>query len=106
MLDKLLAISRGLITRFPNGYNPFEMMTRVLEESGELAAEVSHFEGGGVKLEKHGPPEKETLVKEIRQAITAILSIAIYYHVENELGDDIEAYYLRLKSEGWIPESP
>jgi NTP pyrophosphatase (non-canonical NTP hydrolase) len=51
MIEKLLAISHGLIRRFPDGNNPYQMMTRVLEESGELAQEVSHFEGSGVKNE-------------------------------------------------------
>jgi NTP pyrophosphatase (non-canonical NTP hydrolase) len=45
MLDKLLAICRGFNRRFPDGYNPYQIMTRLLEESGELAKEVSHFEG-------------------------------------------------------------
>jgi hypothetical protein len=39
MLDKLLAICHGLNRRFPDGYDPYQMTTRVLEESGELAQE-------------------------------------------------------------------
>jgi NTP pyrophosphatase (non-canonical NTP hydrolase) len=102
MLDKLLAICHGLTQRFPNGYDPYQMMTRVLEESGELAQEVGHFEGSGVKIEKYGPSEKQKLVKEIRQTLCCVLQLAIYYGVESELKTDIESYYQRLKSEGWI----
>lgn len=38
MLEKLFAITRGLMHRFPYGNDPFQIMTRLLEESGELAA--------------------------------------------------------------------
>jgi len=31
--------------RFPDGVNPFQMETRLLEEYGEVAAEINHWEG-------------------------------------------------------------
>lgn len=102
MYEKLIAIGRGFNRRFPDGYDPFQMMTRLLEESGELAKEVGHFEGSGVKNEKYGPPDKVHLAKEIRQTICCALQVAIYYDVENELMADIEACYQRLKAEKWI----
>lgn len=37
MYEKLLAITHGLNRRFPDGNHPFQIMTRLLEESGELA---------------------------------------------------------------------
>jgi NTP pyrophosphatase (non-canonical NTP hydrolase) len=102
MLDKLLAICRGFNRRFPDGYNPYQMMTRLLEESGELAKEVSHFEGSGVKIEKYGLPDKSKLAKEICQTMSCALSAAIYYDVERELKAEIETCYQRLVDEGWI----
>jgi NTP pyrophosphatase (non-canonical NTP hydrolase) len=38
-------------------------MTRLLEESGELAQQVNHFEGAGVKREKYGEPDGKNLPK-------------------------------------------
>jgi NTP pyrophosphatase (non-canonical NTP hydrolase) len=102
MYDKLFAICRGFNHRFPDGYNPYQMMTRLLEESGELAKEVSHFEGSGVKNEKYGPPEKTQLAKEICHTVCCALQAAIYYGVEDELTAYIESSYQRLKAEGWI----
>ncbi len=104
MLAKLFAICTGLNKRFQGGDNPYQIMTRVLEESGELAQEVGHFEGSGVKLEKYGPPDKVKLIKEIRQTLTSVLQIAIFYNLEEQLEADIDAYYKRLKSEGLIQE--
>ncbi len=102
MYDKLLGICRGLNRRFTDGTNPYQMMTRLLEESGELAKEVNHFEGSGVKNEKYGLPDKTRLVKEIRQTVCCVLQAAIYYEVVDELKTDIENYYQRLQDEGWI----
>jgi NTP pyrophosphatase (non-canonical NTP hydrolase) len=102
MYDKLFAICRGLSRRFPEGNSPYQIMTRLLEESGELAKEVNHFEGSGVKNEKYGIPDKVHLVKEIRQTVCCVLQVAIYYSVEDELKADIDNYFRRLKAEGWI----
>ena len=105
MLDKLIAISRGFNRRFPDGYNPYQIMTRLLEESGELAKEVSHFEGSGVKIEKYGLSDRSKLAKEIYQTMCCALNAAIYYHVECELKAEIESSYQRLSDEGWIEQS-
>jgi len=102
MLDKLLAISRGFNRRFPDSNNPYQMITRLLEESGELAKEVSHFEGSGVKIEKYGLPDKSRLAKEICQTLGCALSVAIYYDVESELKAEVDASFQRLVDEGWI----
>jgi NTP pyrophosphatase (non-canonical NTP hydrolase) len=102
MLDKLLPITKGLNRRFTKGNNPFEIATRLLEECGELAKEINHFEGRGIKLEKYGEPNKAHLAKEVQDVMRAALQIAIYYQIEAELDASIEDSYLRMKSDGWI----
>ncbi len=52
-MEKLYAITDGLDRRFPDGNHPFQVMARLLEEGGKLAQRVNHFEGAGIKLEKH-----------------------------------------------------
>jgi len=64
-VDQLFEIASGLNQRFPEGNNPFEIMNWLLEECGELAAQVNHYEGRGVKREKHGEPDKAKLAKEV-----------------------------------------
>ncbi len=102
MLEKLYAISKGLNRRFADGNDPFQILTRLLEESGELAAEVNHFEGMGVKREKHGEPDKARLAKEVRDVIVCALQIAVHYQVEGELAAIIESSIERMKQEGLV----
>lgn len=104
MLDELIAICHGFNRRFPDGCNPYQMMTRLLEESGELAKEINHFEHSGVKIEKYGLPDKEKLAKEIMQTINCALQVAIYYDVVSEMKSEIDASYRRMIGEGWITE--
>ena len=101
-VDKLTALTKGYARRFPEGDEPFQIMTRLLEECGELAQQVNHFEGSGVKREKHGEPDNVALAKEIKQTIVGALRIAQYYGVEKELEDSIAWSYRRLKEEGYI----
>lgn len=52
--DAMLRIVDGLNRKFPAGNVPFQTIARLCEEAGELAEEVNHFEGSGVKVEKYG----------------------------------------------------
>jgi NTP pyrophosphatase (non-canonical NTP hydrolase) len=104
-LEKLYAITHGLNQRFPDGNDPFQMMTRLLEESGELAQMVNHFEGTGVKREKYGSPDRSKLAKEVMDLLRCALQISIYYRVEGELEQKINESYEKMKAEGLIKES-
>ena len=64
--------------RFPNGVEPFQMATRLLEECGEIASEINLWEDSGVKRQKHGDPKKENIANEIRQAMVELVKIACY----------------------------
>jgi caffeoyl-CoA O-methyltransferase len=101
-VDKLAAITGGYARRFPDGDEPFQIMTRLLEECGELAQQVNHFEGSRVKREKHGEPDRAALANEIKQTVVCALRVARYYGVEKELEDSIAWSYRRLKEEGYI----
>jgi len=106
MLDKLIPITQGLNRRFSDGGHPFQIATRLLEECGELAKEINHFEGQGIKRQKYGRPDKGHLAKEVQDVIGAALQIALHYQIMDELDITIEQSYQRLKEEGWIDESP
>ena len=102
MLKKPFLVARGFLHRFPKGNDPFQMMTRLLEECGELAQQVNHFEESGVKRQKHGEPDRAQLAKEVQQVIGAALQVAVYYGVEREVEASFEWYYERLLQEGHI----
>lgn len=88
--------------RFPEGVEPYQMATRLLEECGEIAAEINLWENSGVKRQKHGDPKKENIANEIRQAMVELVKIAQYYHVEEELDASIQTSLARSKAEGLI----
>lgn len=101
-LNKLWDLTHGLNRRFPEGNAPFQMMTRLLEESGELAQMVNHFEGTGIKREKYGEPDQVKMAKEIMDVLRCALQVAIYYRLEDELEMRIAQTYERMLNEGLI----
>lgn len=88
--------------RFPEGVQPYQMATRLLEECGEIAAEINLWEDSGIKRQKHGDPKKEDIANEIRQAMTELVKIAVYYGAETELEESIYASLSRSRKEGLI----
>ncbi len=101
---KLLLTVDGYNKKYPNGNHPFQIITRLCEEAGELASEVNHFEDIGAKRLKHGLPDKKALAKEIQDVIRTALSVARYYEVEQELKEAIDWSYRTKIDEGYIVE--
>ncbi len=102
MINKLYKIAEALNARFPDGNDPFVIVTRLAEECGEVAAEVNHFEGKGVKAERLGPPDRAKFAKELQDVMRAVLHLAIYYGLEEELSQSVEEYYQRVVDEGLV----
>jgi NTP pyrophosphatase (non-canonical NTP hydrolase) len=44
MFNKLKFICENLDQKYPEGKDPFKIITRLTEECGELASQVNHFE--------------------------------------------------------------
>lgn len=101
-MEKLYELAEGLLKRFPSGNDPYQMATRLAEECGEVASEISHWENSGVKRQKYGEPSKESLAGEIKNVLSAAITIAIYYGVQDELQQSIDDSLSRLKNEGYI----
>ncbi len=101
-MEKLFLMAQGANKRFPKGNEPFQMATRLLEECGEIASEINLWEDSGIKRKKRGEPKKENLANEIRQAMVALAQIAIYYNLENELGERIDLSLSNMRKEGLI----
>ncbi len=104
MIEQLLTVARGMTHRFPEGNDPFQMMTRLLEESGELAQQVNHFEGSGVKREKYGQPDRKKLAKECMDVLRCAAGVVVYYGIEEEVEALLEESYKRLTAEGHIKD--
>lgn len=104
MLEELLMIAEGMRRRFPDGNDPFQMMTRLLEECGELAQMVNHFESTGVKREKYGEPDTAKLAKEVMDVLGCALYVALHYNVTDGVEALLEDRHRRLTQEGFIAE--
>jgi NTP pyrophosphatase (non-canonical NTP hydrolase) len=101
-MDRLYSMVQGYFKRFPEGVEPYQMATRLLEECGEVASQVNHFEDSGVKRLKYGEPSKEALAGEIKQAMAALMQIAVHYSVQEELEKSIEDSLKRMRTENLI----
>ena len=99
-MDKLYKMVQGYWKRYPKGVEPFQMVARLLEECGEIASEVNLWEDSGIKRQKRGDPKKEDLAKEIKQALVALMNIAAYYNIENELDKSIDDSIEYMQNEG------
>ncbi|NJK43176.1 MAG: hypothetical protein HC933_01940 [Pleurocapsa sp. SU_196_0] len=100
-LEKIPALAEALHVRF-GGREPFQIVTRLLEECGELAQEVNHFEGGETKLQKHGTPSKEKFAKEVMDVLRLVFQVVAYYKLEPELNETIQKTYQRCVTENLI----
>jgi NTP pyrophosphatase (non-canonical NTP hydrolase) len=57
MIEKLYKHCEALEKRFTNNRDPFRILARLMEESGELADQVHLFEGVGRKRESLRKPD-------------------------------------------------
>jgi len=100
LFDRYYTICKGLHVRFPGGDDPFRILARLMEESGELADQVHHFEGIGRKAKRAEAPDRVQLAKECQDVITAVLHIVMHYGVEAELAALAEKHYHQVLEEG------
>ncbi len=101
-IQKLYRICEALEKRFPGNRDPFRILARLMEESGELADQVHLWENVGRKRASGRQPDPDSLAKEIKQVILAALDMARYYGVEAQLERNITENYQRAVAEGLI----
>lgn len=82
--------------KFPNGNEIFQRVSRLAEETGELAQAVNHMEDTGIKRQKYGEPDREHLAKEVQDVMRAAIGIARHYGLEKELEHSIRSSHRRL----------
>jgi NTP pyrophosphatase (non-canonical NTP hydrolase) len=104
LMDRLLLIVEAQKRRFPDGLEPFKMITRLVEECGELATEIQVWEDEGLKRAKHGAPDRARTAKEVMDVLTAALTIADHYGITRDVEDRIELSIARARSDGFLPE--
>ena len=98
-MDRLYRMAKGHTNRFPEGNEPFQIVARILEECGEVASEVNHFERSGIKIQKLGELSRNHMADEIKQAINALIQLVQYYCIESELEQSIDRSLDIIKNE-------
>lgn len=101
-MESLKKLAKGMNHRFPEGNEPFQITTRILEECGEVAQEVNRLEKSGTKVLRRGNGTKEDLAGEIKDAMNALMQLAIYYDAEELVQEAIAKSIEQLKGEGHI----
>ena len=100
--DKLVAVSLGLTRRWPGGDDPYKIMTRLLEECGELAQQVHHFEDTGIKRQKYGQPDPAKFAKEIMDVLRAVMNLVAHYRLDEPLAETLDRSYRIMLDEGLL----
>ena len=100
--DILLQLAQGMNARFPEGNEPYQIMTRLLEECGEVVKEVHRFEKSGTKVIRHGAGSKEDLAGEVKDALNALMQLVLYYGIEAEVLQTVKDSIIRLQEEGYL----
>ncbi|MEU8502893.1 hypothetical protein ACIP46_27490 [Streptomyces lavendulae] len=100
-LDDLAALTAGAVERFPRHNDAFHLVSRLAEESGELAQQVNHMEGMGRKREAHGEPDPDHLTKEVLDVVRCAVAIAAHYGCLANLRTLTSAKLDSYRREGW-----
>ncbi len=100
-LQALVDIIESLNRRFPAGNDIFQRVSRLCEESGELAKAVNHRERMGIKHEKYGPDSDQALLQEVQDVIGTALDIALHYGLLDELHAAVEERYRKHEADNF-----
>lgn len=101
-LGQIYEIALAHNIKYPDNNSPYHIMTRIAEEVGELAEQVNHFEGSGIKRQKHGEPNKSHLAEEMWHVIKCIYQLCEYYGVKKEMLNSIHEKISEYKKQGLI----
>jgi len=91
--EAIVEVIHSLNRRFPDGNDVFQRVSRLSEETGELAKAVNHREGMGIKHQKHGDPVDRELVKEALDVMGAAVDIVLHYDLLHEFEDALQERY-------------
>lgn len=99
---QLTELVEALDRRFPDHNQPAQRVSRLAEETGELAGAVNHAEGMGIKKQKHGAPNMNNLVKEVEDVLRGALGIALHYGVVDQVRASIAKHHDSYREQGFI----
>lgn len=101
-LSKISLVAQAQTKRFPNGDEPFKIVSRLLEESGEVSWELNHYERKNISLMRNCRDNKENLVTETYQVMIALNQLLQYYDLSDLFARKIEEVYKEYQDKGYI----
>ncbi len=101
-MEMLMKIADAQTKRFPAGENPYKNVCRILEEAGEVAWEINHYERKGISVEKGSFQDKENLVLEAFQLCEVTCQLLQYFDLTQTFKDFIEGTYNKYIDDGYI----
>lgn len=105
-LYAIVAIIDSLNRRFPDGNDVFQRVSRLSEETGELAKAVNHRENMGIKHQKHGNPDDNELVGEVLDVMGAAIDIALHYDLLDAFHEALQERYARHEVRNFHKKQP
>jgi NTP pyrophosphatase (non-canonical NTP hydrolase) len=102
LFDIVKIVNTGFGRKFPGGNQPYQIMTRLLEEGGELAQQVNHFENSGVKMKKYGEPDRAKLAQEAKGVLITLFQLVAYYQLETDLEASLDHTLQGLRNGGFL----
>lgn len=101
-LSKISLVAQAQTKRFPNGDEPFKIVSRLLEESGEVSWELNHYERKNISFMRNCRDNKENLVTETYQVMIALNQLLQYYDLSDLFTRKIEEVYREYQDKGYI----
>lgn len=101
-LSKISLVAQAQTKRFPNGDEPFKIVSRLLEESGEVSWELNHYERNNISLMRNCRDNKENLITETYQVMIALNQLLQYYDLSDLFARKIEEVYKEYQDKGYI----
>ncbi|KUJ69260.1 hypothetical protein ACZ90_13030 [Streptomyces albus subsp. albus] len=101
-LDDVTRLTAGAARRFPRHNEVFHLVSRLAEETGELAQQVNHREGMGRKRDRHGEPVLDDLTKEVLDVVCCAVGIAAHYGCLEDLRELTAEKLASYTARGWV----
>lgn len=102
LLSKISLVAQAQSKRFPNGDEPFKIMSRLLEECGEVSWELNHYERMNISVERNCKNNKENIVAEAYQVVMVLSQLLQYFDLSDDFINRIEMVYKEYQDKGYI----
>ncbi|WP_160689212.1 hypothetical protein [Clostridium sp. C2-6-12] len=102
LFNKISLVAQAQSKLFPNGYELFKIMSRLLEEWGKVSWELNHYERTNVSIERNCKDNKENIVNEAFQVVIVLNQLLQYFDLSDDFANKIEMVYKEFQDKGYI----